>query len=114
MTLFFPFPLFFFCVWPLAIITAFIGVRFRDLAQLMIRVFQAIYYVSSIFFLLKMFFLVKIGFLVEYNPIYHLLNLFRKPLLERINPGVNDYVYVIVTGIVLWLGVWRLIQQQEK
>lgn len=108
------FPLLFLFVWPLATITAFIGTRFRDFSQLIVIGLQGIYYISPVFFLPKMFVAANIGFLIEYNPIYHLLNLFRKPLLEGVLPSANDYLYVIGTSIALWLFAWFLIRRDEK
>jgi len=114
LTLFFSFPLLFFFAWPISTITAFVGVRFRDFAQLIVILLQVIYYVSPIFFMPKMFIAANIGFLIEYNPIYHLLNLFRKPLIEGIAPSLTDYAYVVVAMAILWLGTWLLIKRNES
>ncbi len=108
------FPLIFFFAWPICTITAFIGVRFRDFAQLILIILQAVYYVSPIFFMPKLFVSAHLGFLIEYNPIYHLLNLFRMPLLEGTLPALNDYTYVLLTNIVLWLLAWFLVRRSEN
>jgi len=108
------FPMLFFFAWPISTITAFIGVRFRDFAQLILIMLQIVYYVSPIFFMPKLFVAAKLGFLVEYNPIYHLLNLFRLPLLEGTPPAISDYVYVLVASGVLWLIAWLLVRRHEN
>lgn len=107
------FPLLFLFTWPLATITAFIGTRFRDFSQLIVIMLQAVYYVSPIFFLPTLFINAKIGFLLEYNPIYHLLNLFRIPLLQGQYPAMGDYLYVIMTSAILWFFAWWMIDRNE-
>lgn len=108
------FPLLFLMAWFLSIITAFIGVRFRDFTQLITIVLQAIWYISPIFFLPKMFYSAKINFLVDYNPIFHFLNLFRIPLLEGKFPHAGDYWYAIFTVIILGVIAALLVRYQEK
>ncbi|HSW69967.1 MAG TPA: ABC transporter permease [Gammaproteobacteria bacterium] len=108
------FPLLFFFAWPICTITAFIGIRFRDFSQLILIILQIIYYVSPIFFMPKLFVAAKLDFLVEYNPIYHLLNLFRMPLLEGALPSLNDYLYVLLSSTLLWLLVWFLVRRHEN
>ncbi|HSW93394.1 MAG TPA: ABC transporter permease [Gammaproteobacteria bacterium] len=108
------FPLLFFFAWPISTITAFIGVRFRDFAQLILIALQIVYYVSPIFFMPKLFVTANLGFLVEYNPIYHLLNLFRLPLLEGTLPTLGDYGYVLLASGVLWLVAWSLVRRHES
>lgn len=114
LSFFISFPLVFMMVWPLCSITAFIGTRFRDFAQLIVILLQAIFYVSPIFFLPKIFYAVNIGFLLEFNPIYHLLNLFRQPLLAGVFPSFYDFAFVIMTAIFLWLWVWVLVRRNEN
>lgn len=108
------FPVIFFFAWPLCSITAFIGVRFRDFSQLIIIALQIVYYISPIFFLPKLFIASHLGFLIEYNPIYHLLNLFRLPLLDGQWPGLIDYAYVLLASGMLWLLAWFFTKRNEK
>ncbi len=108
------FPLLFFFAWPICTITAFVGVRFRDLSQLILIFLQIVYYVSPIFFMPKLFINAHLGFLIEFNPIYHLLNLFRKPLLEGNVPAAADYFYVFLAIGLLWLIVWLLVRRHEN
>lgn len=108
------FPVLFLFTWPICTITAFIGVRFRDFAQLIIIALQIVYYASPIFFLPKLFVQAHLEYLINYNPIYHLLNLFRMPLLEGSFPALNDYAYVLITSMLLWLLAWQLIRRSEN
>ena len=111
---FISFPILFLFAWPLCTITAFIGIRFRDFSQLIVIILQALYFVSPVFFLPAMFSNSNMGFLIEYNPISHVLNLFRNPLLEGSWPSLDDYLYVLATAALFWLCVWRLINRNEN
>lgn len=108
------FPLIFFFAWPICTITAFIGIRFRDFSQLILILLQIVYYVSPIFFLPKLFISANLGYVIDYNPIYHLLNLFRMPLLEGRLPAASDYLYVMGTITLLWLIVAYLVRRHEN
>lgn len=114
LTLFISFPLLFLLAWPISSISAFIGTKFHDFSQMVLILLQAIYYISPVFFLPAMFFKAKIGFLVEYNPIFHLLNLFRAPLLEGSFPTLTDYTYVIAMILFAWFWVWLFIRRNEN
>lgn len=111
---FISFPMVFFIAWPINTITAFVGTKFRDFSHFITIMLQAIYYVSPILFLPKIFYAANIGYLVEYNPVYHILNLFRMPLLEGKFPSSTDYLYVIVVGVLLWLIACIMVTRQEK
>lgn len=96
-------PLLLLWTWPLAVIVAFIGTIFRDFQQLVIIFLQAIWYISPVFFQPKMFYQAHLAFLVDNNPIYHLLNLFRAPLLDGHFPEISSYLYVLMTAAFLWI-----------
>lgn len=108
------FPMIFFVAWPLNTITGFIGAKFRDFSYFISILLSAIYYISPILFLPKLFYAAHIGFLIEYNPVFHILNLFRKPLLEGKFPLPEDYLYVMITSILFWIIAWTMIIRQEK
>lgn len=114
LTLLISYPLLFLLIWPIASLSAFIGTKFHDFSQLVVILLQAVYYVSPVFFLPSMFFNAKIGFLVIYNPIYHLLNLFRAPFLEGHFPSLDNYAYVIGFVLVAWTFVLLSIRRNEN
>jgi lipopolysaccharide transport system permease protein len=107
------FPLLFLFIWPIVTICGFIGTKFRDFSQLIMIALQALYYVSPILFLPQMFISAHMGFLLDYNPLYHLLNLFRAPLLEGVLPAANDFIFVGVTIVMLSLWAWYLIRRNQ-
>lgn len=68
--------------WPLATCLAYIGARFRDLPHALGLILQAMWFVSPIYFEAKMFRAGGLEALVDYNPIYHVLEIARAPLLR--------------------------------
>jgi lipopolysaccharide transport system permease protein len=101
------FCIFFLGAWGLSTITAFITVRFRDFSQVIVILLQALWYVSPVFLLPSIFEAAGIKFLLNYNPIYHLLSLFRAPILYGEFPTFVNYLYSF--GTVLFLGVLALL-----
>jgi len=114
LSLLFSFPIIILVVWPLAILTSFIGTRFRDFSQLIVIGMQAVWYVSPVFFQADMFRKAKIEFLVDYNPVYHLLNLIRMPTLHGQFPDLINIIFAVGTAGILWLLASLLIAKQER
>ncbi len=114
LTLPFAFLTFFLVGWPLATIAAFTAVRFRDFSQMTVLILQAIWYVSPVFFLPRVFEGAKIRYVLDYNPIYHLLCLFRAPLLQGELPTLMNYVFSLATALFLGAIAAMLIKFSEK
>lgn len=96
-------------------ITAFINTKFRDFQQMLMLILQAVWYVSPIFFEPKLFKSADAAYLLELNPIYHILNLFREPMLHGVAPSLNDYLYSI--GSIVFLGliaIWYIKKDEKK
>jgi len=108
------FPLIILTVWPIAIITSFIGTRFRDFSQLIVIIMQAVWYISPVFFQPEMFKRANIAFLVDYNPIYHLLNLVRMPTLHGQWPELANVLFTVGVAATLWFFAIFLITRQER
>lgn len=104
----------FFIGLTLGTITAFINTKFRDFQQMLVLILQAVWYVSPIFFEPKLFKSAKAEYLMELNPVYHILNLFREPMLHGKVPSLNDYLYSI--GSIMLLGIIAVlyIKKDEK
>ena len=96
------YPIAAFIVWPLATILAYFGARFRDIPNVMGLIMQAIWFVSPVYFEEKMFRDGGIGYIVDYNPIYHLLELIRAPLLNGSWPTMENYIFCISLGLILY------------
>jgi lipopolysaccharide transport system permease protein len=89
--------------WPLATLLAYIGVRFRDVPHMLGLIFQALWFVSPVYFEAKTFRGGRLDALVDYNPIYHLLEIARAPLLHGQWPTTTNYLFCFGTIAALTL-----------
>lgn len=89
--------------WSGATVCAFAGVRFRDLPQFLVIILQMIWYMSPVFFPLDFFQSAKLDWLLKINPVYHLLELFRSPLLDGVFPAWEHFAWSLCTAFVLWI-----------
>jgi lipopolysaccharide transport system permease protein len=94
----FPFALL--MAWPLATCFAYVAARFRDLPHALGLILQAMYFVSPIYFEAKLFRDGGLGALVDYNPIYHLLEIVRAPLLRGEWPTTANFAMCAIAGAV--------------
>ncbi len=97
------FPILVLMVWPLATLMAYIGTRFRDLAPALTLIMQAFWFASPVYFEAKMFREGGLSKLVDYNPIYHLLQIVRAPLLQGEWPTLENYSFCIATGVLFFI-----------
>lgn len=95
------FPILALAAWPMATILAYFATRFRDLPHALGLVFQAMWFVSPIYFEADLFRKGGLGVLVDFNPIFHLLQIVRAPLLHGAWPTGEDYAYCLGTIVVL-------------
>lgn len=89
--------------WPLATCLAYIGVRFRDLPHALGLILQAMYFVSPIYFEARIFRSAGLDVLLDYNPIYHLLEIVRAPLLRGEWPTAHNFAMCAATAILFSL-----------
>lgn len=87
--------------WPWATIMAYIATRFRDLPHALGLVLQAMWFVSPIYFEESTFRRGDLHALLDYNPIYHVLQIIRAPLLKGEWPTLTNYAYALGTALVL-------------
>ena len=107
-------PIYIFFAWPIAIVFGFINVRMRDFVHLVGLLIQALWFASPVFIRPEFFMKAGMWFLVTINPVYHLLNLLRAPLLTGSFPCLINYFAVLVTAAAFWLFAVFLIIKQEK
>lgn len=108
------FPLLLLVAWPLATLLAYVGVRFRDLQHALGLIFQALWFVSPIYFQASVFRSGGLSVLVDYNPIYHLLEIVRAPLLNGTWPTLTNYAVVIGCAAGLALMAWLVGRRAES
>jgi lipopolysaccharide transport system permease protein len=100
--------------WPLVTLLAYAGSRFRDLPNVMMLVLQAMWFVSPVYFETGMFRRAGLNFLVDNNPVYHLLQLVRAPLLEGKWPSAKDYEFCAGMMILFASLAWAVGRKAEK
>lgn len=88
-------------VWPVATLLSYLSTRFRDIPHALGLVMQSLWFVSPVYFEDKMFRNGGLHVLVDYNPIYHILQIFRAPLLHGEWPTAENYLFAISTGLIL-------------
>jgi len=108
------FPIVAMVAWPLATLLAYIAVRFRDVPHALGLVFQALWFVSPIYFQSKVFRGGNLHGLVDYNPIYHLLEIVRAPLLHGRWPTAENYEYCLGSILLLSFLAWLVGQSAER
>lgn len=106
-------PLLFLTAWPIALLAAFINTKLRDFQQLVGLLLQALWYASPVFIEPRLFQNAGLGWLLECNPVTHVLNLVRAPLLAGSAPRLGDYLYSAALATVLWWLAARRIRHDE-
>jgi lipopolysaccharide transport system permease protein len=107
------FPLLGLICWPMATCLAFIGTPFRDLPHALGLILQALWFVSPIYFDAQLFRDNGLRGLVDYNPIYHLLQFVRAPLLQGQWPTMENLVWCLATFAVLAAFAWLIGRKAE-
>jgi lipopolysaccharide transport system permease protein len=100
--------------WPIAILTSFTNLKYRDFAQVSTLVMQAIWYLSPIVFKPQMFTSQNLTALLEFNPVTHIINLVRAPMLYGHFPTLTDFAFVYGLAILLYLAAYLRIRSAEK
>jgi lipopolysaccharide transport system permease protein len=100
--------------WPLATCLAYIAARFRDMPHALGLLFQALWFISPVYFEAKLFRGGNLHGLIDYNPIYHLLEIVRAPLLRGAWPTAENYAYCVGAIVVLILCAWLVGRNAEK
>lgn len=108
------FPVMGLILWPLATLLAYIGVRFRDIPHATGLIMQALWFISPVYFEEKMFRQGGLGALVDYNPIYHLLQLVRAPLLDGSWPALENYAFPLISAMLILLIAYGVGKNAER
>ena len=91
-------------LWALtfAITMGYLTTIFRDIGQISLLVFQLIWYLSPVFLPIEIFKNKNLpSQILEWNPMFHYLELFRKPLMANESPSTTNFLFVIGTIIFL-------------
>lgn len=100
--------------WPLATSLAYLSVRYRDIPYALSLILQAIWFVSPVYFETQFFRKAGLNALIDYNPLYHMLQLVRAPLLYGKWPSFANYGVCIGTIVVLAAIAFALGRRYER
>lgn len=100
------------CLSWLAFLSAIICTRYRDLPQIVASVLQVGFYFTPIIWMPALLPGRLGSAIVDWNPLYHLLELVRAPLLG-VMPAVSSWLVVGVTTVVGW-GLTLLLFERVK
>jgi lipopolysaccharide transport system permease protein len=100
--------------WPIAILASFTNLKYRDFAQISILGMQLLWYVSPVFFQPSMFKNPNLALAWQLNPVTHILNLLRAPMLNGSFPTLIDFGFVLGTAAILYLLAAIRIRNSEK
>lgn len=94
------FPMLGLIAWPLATLLAYIGAKFRDIPHVIGLIMQALWFISPVYFEEKVFRNGGLNGLIDYNPLYHLLQFYRAPLLTGQWPTIENIAYCVIFSII--------------
>ncbi|HHL1717458.1 TPA: ABC transporter permease [Klebsiella pneumoniae] len=84
--------------WFLMII-AMVCARFRDMTQIILSIMQVVFYLTPVIWMPKLL-SHRVGqVLLDLNPLYHLIDIVRTPLLGQV-PALSSYILAMVMGII--------------
>jgi len=99
--------------WSAATLLAYFATRFRDIPHALGLVLQALWFVSPVYFEPDVFRKAHLGALVDFNPIFHLLEIVRAPLLRGQWPHFSDYLWSVGTSLVFAVLAWQVGRRME-
>lgn len=106
------FPLLLATGWGVASFLAYFATRFRDIPHALGLVMQALWFVSPVYFEADVFRKAGLAALVDWNPVYHLLEIVRAPLLRGEWPTAANFAWALGLaagfGLAAWLAGRRL------
>jgi lipopolysaccharide transport system permease protein len=108
------FPLLMLTGWGLATILAYLTTRFRDIPHALGLILQALWFVSPVYFEPRFFRGAGLSRLIDDNPLYHLLQTLRAPLLAGEWPTLENYAWCVATIVVLFLLAWLIGRRFER
>jgi lipopolysaccharide transport system permease protein len=108
------FPLLLASGWSIATLLAYFATRFRDIPHALGLVLQALWFVSPVYFEADVFRKAGLGALVDDNPIYHLLQIVRAPLLAGEWPTAVNFGFAVAIPATFGLLAWWAGRTMER
>lgn len=108
------FPLMISIGWAIATCIAYFATRYRDIPHALGMVLQALWFASPVYFEDSVLRNAGLPGLVDYNPIYHVLEISRAPLLRGEWPSSTNFAWVlgaVVICSVIAMGVGKRLER---
>jgi lipopolysaccharide transport system permease protein len=99
------------CVW-MAGVVAILSTRFRDIPLLVTNGFMALFWLTPVVYQLDQLG-GKMKTLISLNPLYHVIEVFRAPLL-RTEPSALNWLVAIGAAVFGWLFLFLLFARTRK
>lgn len=90
-----------FCGVGAAVVFSYMGTYFRDTPNITALIMQILWFATPVYFLPSFFIDAGAQYLVDLNPLYHLMELVRAPLLQGKVAGLTSYLMAISFTFVL-------------
>jgi ABC-type polysaccharide/polyol phosphate export permease len=85
------------------VISAYVGTKFRDLPFALSGVLQVVFFVTPIMFPIDVLKAKGIDFVYKYNPLYYLIDIVRRPILEGSLPPFENYLMAALYVLLVWV-----------
>jgi ABC-type polysaccharide/polyol phosphate export permease len=98
----------------MAMIFGIVATRFRDLPQIISAALTVAFYITPVIWIKE-----SLGdnelveAIVSLNPLYHILQVMRLPLISQY-PSLENWMWVVALGIALWTIGLLLFKKYEK
>jgi ABC-type polysaccharide/polyol phosphate export permease len=99
------------CVW-VAGVVGILSTRFRDIPLIVTNAFMALFWLTPVIYELDQL-SGPIRWLIELNPLYHVLEVFRRPLLLG-EPTAMNWIVGVVTALFGWIFLILLFARTRK
>jgi len=96
----------------LIILFAHLNARFRDASHLAALALQSMFFVTPVLWPPELLLGGRLAPIVNFDPLYHLLEIVRQPLLQSRAAWPGNYgavgLFLLVLGLAAWFATWRL------
>jgi lipopolysaccharide transport system permease protein len=91
------------CLSWMALISAVISARYRDVPQLIANILQILFWLTPLMYFPEQLHAKR--FIADYNPLTHIIALVREPLLGG-EASLNDWLIVLAIAVLGWAGTF--------
>jgi homopolymeric O-antigen transport system permease protein len=99
------------CVWAAGVV-GILSTRFRDIPLIVTNAFMALFWLTPVVYEVDQM-SGPIRTLISYNPLYHVVEVFRAPLLQTM-PSATNWLVAIGTALFGWLLLLLLFARTRK